>query len=224
MVWSSAHAAPAPVEDPWKEESRVKIVRMEMLIEVGEFPSSREWQSIRNQIADAIKAVEWPPGSGSFTLYPESGKKRGRGSGVKPIKSACMRRLEELGWELETPMDIAVRKRPGSMDATLPVGNRRFCVEWETGNVSSSHRAINKMALGILCGYLIGGVLLVPTRQMYQFLTDRIGNYEELEPYFPLWQSVPVEEGLLAVIAVEHDATSTEVPRIEKATDGRALI
>ena len=100
---------------------------------------------------------------------------------------------------------------------------RLFCVEWETGNVSSSHRAINKMALGILKKILIGGALIVPTREMYQYLTDRVGNFPEIEPYFPLWRALRVEEGLLLVIAIEHDAVSQDVPRIKKGTDGRAL-
>jgi hypothetical protein len=201
----------------------MKIIRTEILIDAGGFSASPEWQEIQGQIAEAIKSVEWPSGSGSFTLYDQRGKKRGEGSGVKPIKDACMRYLNENGWSLETPVDIAKVKRPGKMDATRPIGDRLFCVEWETGNISSSHRAINKMALGLLEGILIGGVLIVPTREMYNYLTDRVGNLRELEPYFPLWRSLPVRDGILAVIAIEHDAVSKNVPRIGKGTDGRAL-
>jgi hypothetical protein len=172
----------------------------------------------------ANESIEWPRGSGSFTLRDESGKKRGQGSGVKPIKEACMQTLKSLGWQLETPVDIATMKRPGPMDATCAVGDRIFCLEWETGNVSSSHRSINKMALGILKKTLIGGALVVPTRKMYRYLTDRIGNLQELEPYFPLWKALYVDDGLLVVIAIEHDAVSPEAPRIGKGTDGRALL
>jgi len=82
--------------------------------------------------------------------------------------------------QLETPIDIATVVRPGPMDATIQVRDHLFCVEWETGNVSSSHRAINKMALGILKKILIGGALIVPTREMYNYLTDRVGNFREL--------------------------------------------
>jgi hypothetical protein len=92
------------------------------------------------------------------------------------------------------------------------------------GNISSSHRAINKMALGILKKVLIGGVLILPTRAMYKYLTDRVGNFHDLEPYFPLWQALQVEEGFLAVIAIEHDAVSRSVPSYPKGTDGRALL
>jgi len=79
------------------------------------------------------------------------------------------------------------------------------------------------MALGILGGQLIGGVLMLPTRDMYYYLTDRTGNYAEIAPYFPLWKSLNVKNGYLAIIAVEHDSVSKNVPRIPKGTDGRAL-
>jgi hypothetical protein len=80
------------------------------------------------------------------------------------------------------------------------------------------------MALGILKKVLIGGALIVPTRKMYRYLTDRIVNLQELEPYFPLWKALHIDEGLLVVIAIEHDSVSSEVERIAKGTDGRALL
>jgi hypothetical protein len=201
----------------------MKIVQIETLIDAGHFFRSDEWKIIEGHIVQAIKSVEWPPGSGSFTLYDESGKERGKGSGVKPIKEACMHKLKSFGWQLETRLDIATVVRPGPMDATFPVRDRLFCVEWETGNISSSHRAINKMALGILKKILIGGALIVPTREMYNYLTDRVGNFREIQPYFPLWKALHIDEGLLIVIAIEHDAVSKDVRRIKKGTDGRAL-
>ena len=133
-----------------------------------------------------------------------------------------MSQLQRYGWKLETRIDIATVKIPGPVDATCKVKGRLLCMEWETGNISSSHRALNKMCLGMLKGVLIGGVLILPTRKMYKYLTDRIGNYSEIEPYFPFWQSIRVQEGILAVMAIEHDAVSLDVPRIEKGTDGRA--
>jgi hypothetical protein len=201
----------------------MKIMRIERLIDAGGFSGTDEWRRIETDVIQAIRAIEWPPGSGSFTIYEESGKKRGEGNGVKPIKDVCMTHLKSRGWSLETPVDIATVKIPGPMDATYPVGDKLFCVEWETGNISSSHRAMNKMALGMLKDLLIGGILILPTRAMYRYLTDRVGNFPELEPYFPLWKTIKVEVGLLAVIAIEHDAASKSVPRLAKGTDGRAL-
>ncbi len=201
----------------------MKIAQIERIIDAGNFSKTKEWQTIEEHIFQAIRSIEWPPGSRSFTLFNESGKKRGQGSGVKPIKQACMQKLKSFGWQLETPVDIATVRRPGPMDATYRVNDRLFCVEWETGNISSSHRSVNKMALGILKKILIGGALILPTREMYQYLTDRIGNFRELSPYFPLWKALDIQEGLLLIIAIEHDAVSNAVPRIKKGTDGRAL-
>ena len=116
--------------------------------------------------------------------------------------------------------------RPGPIDATLPIGDKFFAVEWETGNISSSHRAINKMVTGILSGQLISGILILPSREMYFYLTDRVGNFRELEPYFDVWKQANynINEGYLGVIEIEHDDVSNNVPKIAKGTDGRALV
>jgi hypothetical protein len=79
------------------------------------------------------------------------------------------------------------------------------------------------MALFLLEGKIAAGTLIVPTRVLYNYLTDRVGNMQELEPYLKLWRSLPCKNGVLEIIAVEHDATSTNVPRIKKMTAGRAL-
>lgn len=199
------------------------LKKIEVLIDKGGFPKSEEWVKIRNEITQCIQSLEHPVGAGKFILRDEFGKKRGKGSGVKPIRDMFCQALEQKGWSLETKIGIAARVRPGPLDATKRVGDRLFAVEWETGNISSSHRALNKLSLGILNRVLVGGALVLPTRRMYQYLTDRVGNVEELEPYFPLWKSLQCDEGLLVIFAVEHDAVDRNAPRIVKGTNGRAL-
>lgn len=201
----------------------MKIVKRERLIDEGEFSSTQTWQEIEKDILQAVSSIQWPPQSGSFTLYPQSGKKRGEGNGVVPIKDACILHLESRGWVREHPLTAL---GTGDIDAAYWTDKGLFGFEWETGNVSSSHRAINKMAMGIMQEVLIGGVLIVPTREMAKYLTDRIGNFPELQPYFPYWraQKMSIKEGLLEIIAVEQDSVSWDVPRIEKGTDGRALV
>jgi hypothetical protein len=199
------------------------LKKIEVLIDKGGFPKSEEWVKIRNEITQCIQSLEHPVGAGKFILRDEFGKKRGEGSGVKPIRDMFCQALEQKGWNLETKIEIAARVRPGPLDATKRVGDRLFAVEWETGNISSSHRALNKLSLGILNRVLVGGALVLPTRRMYQYLTDRVGNVEELEPYFPLWKSLQCDEGLLVIFAVEHDAVDRNAPRILKGTNGRAL-
>ena len=200
----------------------MKIVQRERLIDVGDFSSSQIWQKIEKEVLQAIATIEWPPHSGSFTIYPQSGKKHGEGNGVKPIKDAFVLHLKSQHWIPEHPLKLP---GTGKMDAAFRTDKGFFCVEWETGNVSSSHRSINKMTMGLIEKVLIGGILIVPTRELAKYLTDRIGNFPELSAYFPFWrkQKVHIEEGLLEIIAIEHDATSFDVPRITKGTDGRAL-
>ncbi len=199
-------------------EAKVKIERVVTLVSKGDFPEQKDWVASREQLHTAIRAIEHPEGTGKFIIFPESGKKRGEGNGVVPIKTGLLMQLERTGWKLEQNIDIATLRKPGPIDAVLQTPHGLFAVEWETGNISSSHRSLNKMALGIMKGVLIGGALILPTRKFAAFLTDRIGNFEELEPYFGLWQAVAghVDAGLLEVIAVEHDTIGYDVPRIPK--------
>jgi hypothetical protein len=197
----------------------MKILRIEFLIRQGKFVQSPELKVILEEVQSAIRAVVWPEDGDSFRLYPSK-----KASGVVPIKKNCMAYLNRHGWLLEHPMKIASRLRPGRIDAVKKLPDKRyFAVEWETGNISSSHRALNKIAVGLIDGVLAGGILILPSREMYQYLTDRIGNYAEIEPYFPVWKNLSINNGVLAVVEIEHDSLSLEVLPIKKGTDGRAL-
>jgi len=175
---------------------------------------------IFSDIREAIEAVRWPKGNKGFVIYPEK-----EANGVKPIKEGFVKVLEARGWRPEYPFPLEEgKKQPGKIDVALELSTLPpFVVEWETGNISSSHRALNKMALGLLKGAFSGAVLVVPSRKLYKFLTDRIGNVAELEPYFGMWSAIPAK-GYLGVIVVEHDGESLKVPKIGKGTDGRALV
>ena len=81
---------------------------------------------------------------------------------------------------------------------------------------------MNKLTMLIADRTIAAGTLVVPSRKLYAYLTDRIGNYKELEPYLKLWKCVPCKTGILEIVVVEHDAESYDVPRIPKTTDGRA--
>lgn len=201
----------------------MKITHVETLISCGPFSESAEWVEIRDGLHRAVQAVDWPPGSGTFTIYPQSGKKRDEGNGVTPIKNNCIEELKRQGWKKEVALKVTEGiPRPGNLDAVFEADGGTVCMEWETGNVSSSHRALNKMAVGLIGKYLVGAVLVIPSRKLYKYLTDRIGNYSEIEPYLKLWQSIPCENGVFEIIVIEQDAESLNVPRIPKATDGRS--
>jgi Restriction endonuclease BamHI len=156
-------------------------------------------------------------------------------NGVRPLRDA-FRKLMEAQWKCEEPLklDAYFKTRRGSHESETifqypslerileplheGLGNFDFwlrtrsgfraVVEWETGNISSSHRSLNKMCLALLGGLVEAAVLIVPSARLYVHLTDRIGNIRELQPYFYFWSGVGqlVERGLLAVVEVEHDA------------------
>jgi hypothetical protein len=206
----------------------MKIAQEIALIDAGEYSTTGECRQALNEIRVAIRGVHWPSGSEDFTIYPESGKKSGEGNGVVPIRQAFVVNLEVAGWgrEVSFPgvVDDPSGAKFGAMDASKVFGtDLPFLAEWETGNISSSHRALNKMTIGLMRRVISGAVLVVPTRELAQYLTDRIGNLRELIPYLDLWRTIPVERGYLGIFAIEHDATSLSVPRIKKGTDGRAL-
>lgn len=102
----------------------------------------------------------------------------------------------------------------------------RAVIEWETGNISSSHRSMNKLCLALMAQQTEVAVLIVPSREMYPHLTDRVGNWMELSPYLHFWKKVGgyVKSGLLAITVVEHDKLTDDpaVPYIGQGTDGRS--
>jgi len=198
----------------------MKVIESISLIAAGSFPYSREWKNLKGQVVDAIIDIDWPPGSGSFTINPKK-----HGNGVKPIKEPCLQKLEKLGWKREIlpPNAKVIFKKRNELDALYSNPPRYVGFEWETGNISSSHRAVNKLMLALHKGILVGGFLAVPSDKLYPYLTDRVGNIRELRPYFPLWKSIPVKEAALEIIVYEHDGVSGQVPTIAKGTEGRAL-
>lgn len=202
----------------------MKIVSVERLIEAGPFAKSEEYNKIEKQVMEAISAVTHPEGTGSFIINPER-----QGNGVKPIKAKFLEKLHDYEWSIETEVTLPVGRQYGDFDAVYQINLPKkqpsyFVAEWETGNISSSHRALNKMSLALYRCSILGGVLILPTRRLYRYLTDRVGNISELEPYFPLWRAFGslIPNGVLAVISIEYDDISHDVPLITKGTDGWA--
>ena len=71
-----------------------------------------------------------------------------------PIKNGLMEELVRQGWTREVRLDV---KGIGKLDAVLNTDYGVVAVEWETGNISSSHRGLNKMSLGLMKGVLACG-------------------------------------------------------------------
>lgn len=158
-------------------------------------------------------------------------------NGVDPLRQLFRFHLETSGWKAEEPLSLKgyfeeirfnkelsqifryptpsasavydpLHEGVGDFDFWLRSNTGfRTVVEWETGNISSSHRSLNKMCLALMGGLVDAAVLVVPSIYLYPHLTDRIGNVKELQPYFYFWNTVGqlVHHGLLAVVEVEQD-------------------
>lgn len=176
---------------------------------------------LRAEVSDAVLATDWPHGSGDFAINP--GVKR-NANGVVPIKKPFMQHLATQGWIIEKGWetgDTGKGSRPGDIDAYVERDGLRLAVEWETGNVSSSHRSANKILLGLLDGRFDAGILILPDRRLARYLTDRIGNLEEIEEYKRLWRAFPLP-GFMEIMSVSYDRIDTRVPLIPKGQDGNA--
>ena len=142
-------------------------------------------------------------------------------NGVVPIKEGCYKTLEEkYGWYREKPLSILVKQGKGGPIDVYKEFNYEsgtFCVglEFETGNISSAHRSMNKLNLGIIVGELQLAVLMMPMHELSYFLTDRVANYEELRPYFSLVSQVP-----FIIIGFNAENFGEEYQFLSKGKDG----
>lgn len=102
-------------------------------------------------------------------------------NGVVPVKERCYQILEdEYGWYREKPLSyfhddakkggpIDVYKEFHQGENTLYAG-----LEFETGNISSAHRSMNKLCIGLVKGEIAIAFLMLPIKAMSFYLTDRV--------------------------------------------------
>jgi hypothetical protein len=229
----------------------VKWLRTLVLFDKGGVVTSSDWETLHAAYVRAIKRIEHPQGTGRFTLrkkfYDRDSKQWDR-NGVKLMKTQFLRSMvDDEHWRPEgafkiagptrqadfllypqlTPHHEPITSEFGAFDfiTSAPSGTH-VAIEWETGNISSSHRSMNKLAIALAAGQIQAGVLIVPSLDLYQHLTDRTGNIGELSPYLPMWSGLAstVDRGLLAVTVVEHDELTDDegLPYLGKGKDGRS--
>lgn len=228
----------------------MKWLRTLVLFDKGAIMDSRAWRTIHASYVRCIQQVDFPAGSGSLTLRRKVKRADGQWdrNGVVYLKRRFFQHMVTTeGWRKEVEFNLSqgraateVRVYPGKKTYREPVtskfggfdfltvasGGVHVAIEWETGNISSSHRAVNKLAIALVNGAIQAGVLIVPSRELYAHLTDRIGNIGELSGYLPMWKSLGagVRRGLLAISVVEHDALTDDFafPYLTVGSDGRA--
>ena len=132
----------------------MKIVHIETVINCGTYARSKHWQVTRKALHASVRKCAWPPGSKTFTIHPQSGKKRDEGNGVGPIKMEFVRELRERGWTIEGAAKNHLGQQLGDFDAVLLGPHGPIVAEWETGNISSSHRSMNKLTMLVSDGVI----------------------------------------------------------------------
>ncbi len=228
----------------------MKWLRTIVVFDKGNVVAERDWATVHESYVRSIEAIEHPAGAGKFTLrrklrLPDGQWKR---NGVGYMRSSFLRQMVDAEkWQTEAAVELrrdriqpTLRLYPkgdahrepitsefGSFDfQTVTKEGLRVVIEWETGNISSSHRSMNKLAIALASGVIQVGVLIVPSRACYEQLTDRIGNIGELSGYLELWEAAKaaVKRGLLAISVVEHDEITDDqsVPYLTVGNDGRA--
>ncbi len=140
-------------------------------------------------------------------------------NGVVPLKEPCYQKLEDhFGWYREKPLAI-LKKKGGPIDIYKLFSSKEehlaVGIEFETGNISSAHRSMNKLSLGVRRKELDLAVLLLPMHKLSYYLTDRVSNYEELLPYFPLIADIP-----FIFIGFDVEKYSETATRLPKGSDG----
>lgn len=220
-----------------------------LIFDQGKVSLSDDWATVHDSFVRSILSVHHPNGSGRLILRRKVRKPNGQWqrNGVGYLKKQFLQNMREVeGWQPET--DTAINRKsfksklfPSLDDYDEPITSKfggfdfvtsapegtRVAIEWETGNISSSHRSLNKLSIALAEGVIQAGVIIVPSRALYEHLTDRIGNIHELSCYLSMWSSLgqSIHKGLLAVTVVEHDELTDDagVEYLKVGDDGRAL-
>jgi hypothetical protein len=179
-------------------------------------------QRTLHQLECGLQRMIHPSHASEFRLHPEK-----KANGVVPIKKQFMNNMMEQEWNVEG-LDTDIQQY--KFDVVKCIEESTFVVcEWETGNISSSHRALNRIFKAISHNHVTAAVLILPDRDMYTYLTDRVGNYEELEPYFCIYTDLVKAYSLspqhhIEVIGFQYDKLDTSVPVLPKLSYRRAPI
>lgn len=167
---------------------------------------------------EAIKEIEVAINKSKIIIPPIA-----KGNGVKPIKVETTKFLQKNGWDLEHRMDLeGMRAKP--LDAYKNFDKFKVGFEWETGNISSSFRALMKLYKAVLEYKIDLGVHVLPSREFYNYLTDRVGNISEMNPYLNVYKRIELpKKSCVIIIVVEHDKLDPEAPPIPKGLDGMSI-
>lgn len=140
-------------------------------------------------------------------------------NGVVPVKEGCYKLLEEeYDWYREKPL-ASLSKKGGPIDVYKEFSDTnsilRVGLEFETGNISSAHRSMNKLTLGLINNDIDFAILMMPIHNLSYYLTDRVSNYEELQPYYSLVDQYP-----FVFLGFDAEYYGNDYPILPKGKDG----
>lgn len=226
----------------------MKWLRTLIVFDKGDVIKDPDWKIFHESYREAIEKMVHPAGSDKMTVRKrlKIGGGKYRRNGVQYLKRSFLGLIVKAGWVAESQVGLKkfsleanlltypdcnpyiekISSQFGGFDFFTHSDDRKVAIEWETGNISSSHRSLNKLCIALNSGAIDIGVLIVPSRDLYTHLTDRIGNIGELSPYLSMWQEwgdCVVHNGLLAITVVEHDELTEDenIPFFDTGTDGR---
>jgi len=227
----------------------VKWLRTLIVFEQGDVLSSPGFAKLHERCVEAVQRIDHPQGSGQLTLRQKEKDENGKWqrNGVGPLRKRFMDLMRgQVGVAVEQnakwanpvsptqiqeypsrkPYSEPIHTEFGPFDVVISLNETRVAIEWETGNISSSHRSLNKLFLALRQKEIDVGLLIVPSRDLYVHLTDRVGNIAELSGYLSVWKSLKewVAQGALGILVVEHNALTPDpnVPYLAVGKDGRA--
>lgn len=229
----------------------MKWLRTILIFDQGAVTSTPGWKTIHDSYVRSIQSLDFPEGSTTLKLRRKSrapGSSQWNRNGVGYLRRRFLdHMITQEGWTPEGGFDLGANRTPpllqlypglqrhqeritsefGGFDFVTTAGDgTHVAIEWETGNISSSHRSVNKLAIALITAKVHAGVLIVPSRELYEHLTDRVGNIGELSGYLSMWNDIRqcVKRGLLAITVVEHDALTDDAafPYLPAGNDGRA--
>ncbi|MCD4483929.1 hypothetical protein LQR31_05505 [Chromobacterium vaccinii] len=230
----------------------MKALRTMILFDQGNLSQTVDWANLYESYIRSISHIDHPIDSGKLTIRRMIKKTKSQSAQRNGVQFLRRRFLDymvkvekwipegKIHYDHDTNRSAIQLYPPESINYFEPItsgfGEFDFltqttngmaaAIEWETGNISSSHRSLNKLTTLLSAGIIKIGVLILPSRDLYTHLTDRIGNIGELSPYLNFWQSFgnTIQSGMLAITVVEHDELSDDpnLPFLAVGNDGRA--
>jgi restriction endonuclease BamHI len=148
----------------------MKWLRTLVIFDRGNVIKSADWRRIHESYVRSIQSIDFPEGSGKLKLRRKTKRPDGQWdrNGVIYLRNRFIQHMTtEEGWQKEFGFKLGKNQTPptiqlypsrkphtepitskfGNFDFVTMSGRTHVAIEWETGNISSPHRSMNKLGL-----------------------------------------------------------------------------